>query len=458
MPSKLGLHIQRRRSGWPDTIADATPSVVKSLEWAIIDDWIAEEQGNAIKRARAAKWQGQNVFLLGRHAVPEQHLDKPLDRAFAFWNRLLDAKTRGRYARRPAVLERMRLFDAWEGYNEIGTGADAFKLGQFDAYLAKRFHDEGMRYAGGGFAMTQPTLDDWPLYCQGVIETAVTGDGDRPDFLHLHEYWYPNETWPELLTEHGLIDAAKMRAATQGCMLHWRQLYQLPETPRQMKLPVIISECGWDQGWPQQVGFRKSGRPDIDYFRWLVWYDQELRKPLDGIDYVVGATIYTYGHTYQWSSFEIDQQGGRGVLDMLRDYMSKENVDPHPLDWQAAWERADAENPETAESHYVLLSQDIHFAWRQALEKYLDAYKCTNGQSLTDALCLKARRHHITLVGRADVVGGVSSQVEAHLREQHPEILVDRMDARDPAALRALANRRAERGDRFGAREGSNEA
>ena len=106
----------------------------------------------------------------------------------------------------------------------------------------------------------------------------------------------------------------------------------------------------------------------------------------------------------------------------------------------------------------MLLSQDIHFAWRQALEKYLDAFKCTNGQSLTDALCLKARRQHITLVGRAGVVGGVSSEIEGYLHEQHPDILVDRMDAASPDALRALANRRAERGDRFGARDGSSEA
>ena len=453
MSSKLGFHIQRRRHGWPNVIADAVPAVVKSLEWAIIDEWIAQEQTELLMRKRAEKWHMHNVFLLGRYAVSSQHLDDPKDRAYEYWNRLLDGLSGGDYERRPRVLERMRHFHAWEGYNEIGAGPDILKLGQFDAYLAKRFHNEGMKYACGGFSMTKPTLDEWPRYCQAIMETVASGEGERPDFLHLHEYWFPRDDWDSLLTEHGLIDAAKMRAATRGAMLHWRELYQHPETPGQMKLPVIISECGWDQAWPEQVGFRKSQRSDLDYFRWLVWYDQELRKPLDGIDYVVGATIYTYGHESRWVSFEIDQYHGRGVMDMLRNYLRRENAEPHDQAWKKAWERADQQEPEMRETHFVLLSQEANYAWRHALDKYLDTFKVTNGQSVDDALRLTSRYHHITLVGNHGVIGGVSREVEQYIRAGHPEVLIDRMRADNPEALRGIANRRVERYDRYGARD-----
>jgi hypothetical protein len=454
MGSKLGFHIQQRRPGWPDVIADTVPAVVKSLEWAILDEWVADEQTDLIKRKRAEKWQGHQVFLLGRHAVATQHLDDPRDRAYEFWERILNELTAGKPERRPRVLERMRLFSAWEGYNEIGTGPDIVKLGQFDAILAKRFHNEGLRYAGGGFSMTKPTLEEWPRYCQALLETVATGQGDRPDFLHLHEYWFPTSDWGSLLTEHGLIDVKKMRAATQGTMLHWRDLYQHPQTPAQLKIPVIISECGWDQAWPQQVGFRQSQRPDLDYFRWLVWYDQELRKPLDGIDYVVGATVFTYGHTSRWASFEVDQYQGRGIMDLLRNYLRRENAQPHDLAWQEAWRRADQQEPANYESHYVLLSQEANYAWRHALDRYLDTFKATNGQSLDDALRLTARRQHITLVGRADCVWGVASESESYLREHHPELLIDRMAAATPDDLLRIANRRADRRDRYGTRDG----
>ncbi|MBM3188182.1 MAG: hypothetical protein FJZ90_05605 [Chloroflexi bacterium] len=37
MVSKLGFHIQRRPTGWPNGVADALPALVKSLAWRIAD-------------------------------------------------------------------------------------------------------------------------------------------------------------------------------------------------------------------------------------------------------------------------------------------------------------------------------------------------------------------------------------------------------------------------------------
>ena len=447
--SKLGFHIQKRRQGWPNVIADTVPALVKSLEWGILDEWIPEEQTEPAKTERARKWKEFKVFLSGRYATSMQILERPEDRAYEFWNRCLDTFTGGDRDKRQEVLARMRLFDAWEGYNEVGAGdATAIaKLGRFDAALARYFHAEGMRYAGGGFSMTKPSLEEWPRYCDALLEAVSSGHGERPDFLHLHEYWYPSDNWGDLLLPDGSIDADKMRQATQGYMLHWRELYQHADTPREMMLPVIISECGWDQGWPQQAGFRQSPRSDEDYLKWLIWYDQELQKPLDGVDYVVGAAIYTYGHETQWTSFEIDQWQGRGILDKLRAYLREENLSPHPWAWQVAWQ---PKEPEIEESHFVLLAQNSSITWRHALDKYLDTFKVTNGQSLDDAVRLAAKHHHITLVGTAGSPYGMSKEWEDEIRRRNSKIIIDRMEAASVSELCRVADRRAQRGDRYG--------
>jgi hypothetical protein len=449
MPSKLGFHIQQRPQGWPETVAYAVPAVVKSLEWGILDEWRPEEQTDPVKHQRAEHWTQYRVFLLGRHLVTSQGLDNPADRAYEFWHRLLADLTGGDPSKNAQVLARMRYFDAWEGYNEVGSGPDIAQLGQFDALLARYFHREEMRYAGGGFSMTKPTLEEWPRYCTAVMNEVAAGRGDRPDFLHFHEYWWPPANWGELLRPDGQIDADKMRRATQGYMNHWRDLYQLAAMPAAMKRPVIITECGWDQGWPQQVGFRASTLPDEEYLKWLLWYDQELQQPLGGLDYVVGAAIYTYGHTAQWASFEIGQENGRGILDRLAAHLYQANPTPHPQAWRHAWDPI--EPPIVEESHYVLMAQGCSQAWRHTLEKYLHAFRATNGQSLDDALRMAAARHHITLVGSAGSENGVSQAWEDEIRRRNPQVLIDRLAATTVLELRLFANRRVERNDRYGA-------
>ena len=449
MVSKLGFHIQQRRQSWPNAVADAVPALVKTLEWSLLDEWIPEEQFELIKIERARKWRDGRVFLLGRQFKPTQHLDHPVERALEFWNYTLDTLSGFDDSRRPLVLERMRLFDAWEGYNEIGSGEDAAELGRFDAALARIFHGEGTKYAGGGFSTTKPTDQDWPLYYSALLDAVASGRGDRPDFLHFHEYWYPPTDWRGLLEPDGRIDAARMREVTEGHVLHWRELYRDAKTPREIRLPVIISECGWDRGRPEQLGFRESQLSDAEYLKWLIWYDDELQVPLDGIDYVVGAAIYTYGHTQRWSSFEIDEWQGRGILDSLRLYLRQENREPHPWAWQAAWGEEEAE---WALSHYLLLGPDISLAWRHALDRYLHTFHPTNGQSVDDASARAGARHHITLVGHAKCAFGVPAAWEDEIRRRHPEVRLDRMDAPSVSSLQRTADDRARRNDRYGER------
>ena len=448
--SKLGLHLQKRRHGWPQVVADTTPALVKSLEWGIIDDWISAEQSDPIKIEHAHRWQSQHTFLLGRH-VTSLTPENPAQSATAFWDEMLDQLTGGDINKRGQVLGRMRRFDAWEGLNEIGTGAAIYALGQFDAALARIMHSHGLRYAGGGFAMTQPTPSDWGVYCDALLDAVSQGQGELPDFLHFHEYWYPDTSWPELLDAKGAIDADKMREATRGCMLHWRDLYACADTPRAMRLPVIISECGWDQHRPAQVGFRASELSDADYAAWLIWYDQELQRLLHDTDYVVGAAVFTYGHEARWESFEVDQVQGRGVLSDLMAYLRLANKEPHPQRWRAIWEASPGHGQlPDGETHYVLFGPRITSAWRHALDSYLGTFQATNGQSVLDATRMAGVEHHITLVGAADAELGVPSAWEREIRYRQPSVAMDRMHASSVWALRQIVARRVRHGDRYG--------
>jgi len=105
------------------------------------------------------------------------------------------------------------------------------------------------------------------------------------------------------------------------------------------------------------------------------------------------------------------------------------------------------------ETHYVLLAEDVNAEWRHALDRYLDTFKATNGQSLDDAVRLATDRHHITLVGGADAEFGAPQAWEVEIKTRNDKIVIDRMRARTADELRQLADLRAERNDRYGARE-----
>jgi hypothetical protein len=171
---------------------------------------------------------------------------------------------------------------------------------------------------------------------------------------------------------------------------------------------------------------------------------------LDGKDYVVGAAIFTYGHQSRWASFEIDRMEGRDVLGPLCAYMRECNLAPHPREWEKLGGQPE---PEAQESHYVLLAQNANVAWRHALDRYLETFKATNGQSLDDALRLGAAKHHITLVGSGDSELGVPRDWEWEILRRKPDVLLDRMEAHSVTELRRVATARAERDDRYGARE-----
>ena len=294
MNSKLGVHIQVRPPHWKEFIKAARPCIVKSMDPHIEDEW---EDLIATIRAETG-CPDFDIFLLGRIQV-SQSLDNPEASAQALWAEI-QART-----------QHPEIFDAWEGYNEFGTSSaeEIKKLARFDAELARILHDNGLKVAVGGFSVTQPPLSIWPHYYETALEHA--------DFLHLHEY-----SWPTMQT-----------CAGARC-LYYRSLYAA--LPEELRRPLIISECGLDRKvhdiTKPHKGWKESGCSTAEYMAQLAWYDQELQQD----ETVIGTTIFTYGCTSEWKSFDVYQEEHGQPSGMLRDlqnYLAAQNTEPHRWWW-----------------------------------------------------------------------------------------------------------------------------
>ncbi len=327
MNSKLGVHIEVREQGWKEFVKAAKPCIVKSMdlgiahkdEWADVMDSVRSEPG----------WENSGIFLLGRLYVKDQPLDNPADRALELWEKIR--------LKVPDRAERER-FDAWEGYNETGASdsEQIKKLARFDVEFARILHREGLKSAAGGFSHSNPHLDIWKDYWE-VWQEA----GFPPDFLHLHEY-----SWPTMRTEEG-----------KRC-LYYRELYK--RLPEGLRRPLIISECGLDSmaaGEDEHKGWLDKG-DDKGYMEQLEWYDSKLQED----DYVIGATIFTYGATERWKSFDVwqlDSGQPAGMLKLLQDYLILRNTEPHRWWWlQAAPEPEPEPLPESGVPILIVKTED----------------------------------------------------------------------------------------------------
>jgi hypothetical protein len=294
--SKLGLHIQTRPPHWKEFIKATRPCVVKSVAPKIEDEW--EQLIEEIRQETG--WPDFDIFLLGRIKMTQQPLEDPEAAALALWNEI------------KAKVSNPRLFDAWEGYNETASSdsEQIKKLARFDAEFARILHQEGLKAAVGGFSHSNPALSIWQDYYETALPDA--------DFLHLHEY-----SWPDMQNQEG-----------ERC-LYYRKLYA--QLPVHLRRPLIISECGLDSKSEKpnepHRGWRDSGHAPDAYMKQLEWYDSELQKD----DYVIGATIFTYGSTDEWVSFDVYQEDSSGqptgILKELHDYLVEHNTEPQHWWW-----------------------------------------------------------------------------------------------------------------------------
>ncbi len=190
----------------------------------------------------------------------------------------------------------------WEGHNEPvwDSEEDMAWYAQFEVERMRRMADLGLKCVIGNFSTGTPKLELWPAFLP-----ALQAARQHQALLGLHEYSWPWVWW--MAGKHQ--PESKPDEGDEGWLtLRYRKVYRQYLDPNGLgDVPLVITECGLDPGvgpkpaeakdltWDGLGNFwnQKNHKPDRAeyYFEQLCWYDEELQKD----DYVVGATIYTWG-------------------------------------------------------------------------------------------------------------------------------------------------------------------
>jgi len=299
------------------------------------------------------------------------------------------------------VTDQMATYEAndityWEGHNEPvwNTQEEMAWYAQFEIERMKLMADMGLKCVIGNFAAGRPGLSLWPAFYP-----AIQAAPQYEAILGLHEY---GATWMWWMTGQYQVDPNEDCRLADGTLAGWttlryRQVYELFKNAGLDLIPLGITECGLDPmigpaspgcptgTWRQLGDFWSHHDHEPDkakyYFEQLVWYDQELQQD----DYVIGATIFTWGSFGPpWSDFDV---ANTAVADLLIAYAAEHPardfvypghtpVDP-PGDWV----------PPRVEFNrsYVLIPQHYEPEW--AVEAVLATWdrRVTVGYSGDDA-------------------------------------------------------------------------
>ena len=290
----------------------------------------------------------------------------------------------------------------WEGHNEP-VWSDEEGMGwyaQFEVQRLQLMADLGLKCVIGNFATGSPDLPLWPAFLP-ALEVARQYQA----VLGLHEYSCP---WMWWMTGAHQLDPNADERDEGWTTLRYRKIYRQYLIPNGLgNVPLAITECGIDplvnpkppgvEGgtWKQLGGFwaEHDEEPDkADYYcRQLVWYDKELQKD----DYVIGATIFTWGNFGPpWSDFDV---AGTDVAKKLITYTQANPAAPFVYPGDEPSEPGEpsepAEPPEGRgkprvqyERTYVLLPPGVGAAWARAVvDGTWDQYHYTIGGSADDA-------------------------------------------------------------------------
>lgn len=283
-PSKLGLHVIRNNSpDIMDFIRVTKPRVVKAvgdLHWLI-----------------EVKEESPQTVTIGRIPLASQdRAGDPEEAARAFVAAHLPE-----YQFNPGV-------DYWEGWNEPDPGAEMWWYARFEVERARQMAAHGLKVAVGGFAAGVPEWEEFEAFLP-AIEAAKQHGG----ILTLHEYSAPTMDY---LVGAGL-PGRPSHPGRGALTLRYRWWYEDLLKPRDLAIPLVISEAGIDGGVGSPVGPRGGGWRDFTtywaeqglgddgtwaYIRQLAWYDEQVQRD----DYVLGFTVFTAGPSgEQWASFDV---------------------------------------------------------------------------------------------------------------------------------------------------------
>jgi len=382
MPTKLGAHILRSASLLGEFI-QARPAVVK-----FVGDWgTASSISSSILviGAKAGEYDAQLQRTTGK---------TPREAAEQFVGDM-----RSTYEANPAITY-------WEGHNEpVWNNTDDMGwYAQFEIERMKLMADMGLKCVIGNYASGTPPLNLWPAFVP-ALEVAR----DYEALLGVHEYSCP---WMWWMTGKYQIDPDEDQGDEGWSTLRYRKVYRNYLIPAGVgNVPLVITETGIDPlvnpkppgaksgTWSQLGDYWREHDDEPDkadyYFRQLVWYDKELQKD----DYVIGATIFTFGNWGgAWKHFDI---AGSPVAEKLIAYTQNDPAKPFvypspgtpstgpttPTGPTEPEEEKERGKPRVQyERTYVLLPPDADAAWAQAVvQGAWDAKRFTIGSSADDA-------------------------------------------------------------------------
>jgi hypothetical protein len=374
MPTKLGPHVLR------DALNLASYLQTKTAVVKLVGDW---GLGRNVP---------EGVLVIGRKH--EGQYDAQLQKA--------TGKT-PREAARQFVRDQLPIYRAnphikyWEGHNEPvwSTSEDMGWYAQFEAERMGLMADLGLKCVIGNFASGAPHLPLWPAFFP-ALQAAQTHQA----ILGLHEYSCP---WMWWMTGKYQLNPNEDEGDEGWTTLRYRKVYRQHLIPNGFgDVPLVVTECGIDplvNPKPPQVGAggtwkhlgafwaAHDNEPDKAdyYFRQLVWYDRELQKD----DYVVGATVFTWGSFgLPWSDFDV---AGTDVAEKLIVYTREDPAVSFDYDRFSVGAGGGPQPPrgqprEQYARTYVLLPPDAGAAWARAvIEATWDERRWTVGSSADDA-------------------------------------------------------------------------
>jgi hypothetical protein len=416
MPTKLGPHILRSAADLGDYLRTQIAVIKLVGDWGVatqVPDGVL-----AIGRKHEARFDAQLQKNTGK---------TPLEAAQQFVKAQLPI-----YQANPHIMY-------WEGHNEPvwNTDEEMGWYAQFEVERIRLMADLGLRCVIGNFASGSPLLSMWPAFFP-ALEAAKNHDA----LLGLHEYSCP---WMWWMTGGHQLNPDEHEGDEGWTTLRYRKVYRQHLIPNGYgTVPLVITECGLDPlvnpkppgagaggTWRQLRGFWADHDDEMDpadyYFRQLVWYDKELQKD----DYVVGATLFTWGNFGPpWQSFDV---AGTDVAKKLIAY-TRENP-AEPFDYVRLSAAVTRGSPrEQYERTYVLLPPDADAAWACAVvEATWEDRRWTVGSSADDAGIGDLDNRVVLAVNPARWPDDLESFFSAH----YAGITYHELEADSPGALAA---------------------
>jgi len=313
----------------------------------------------------------------------------------------------------------------WEGHNEpVWNDEEGMRwYAQFEVKRMQAMANLGLKCVIGNFAAGTPPLHLWPAFLPALRATK-----QYEAILGLHEYSCP---WMWWMTGKHQLDPNADEGDEGWTTLRYRKAYRQYLIPNGLgDVPLVITECGLDPlvnpkppgcdggAWKQLGAYWEKHNDEPDkadyYFRQLVWYDQELQKD----DYVIGATIFTWGNFGKpWADFDV---AGTGVAKKLITYTLEENEEMRGQP-RVQYERT-----------YVLLPPAADHAWAGAVvEATWGSRRWTLGGSADDAGIGDLDYRRVVAINPSGWAGDLAAFYEEH----YPGVKYVPVEAVSPEAL-----------------------